>query len=151
MNEKIEHLRIELNDFKQKSLQFEEIKRELALVNEKMVQFDEIKKELREVKQILENFNKVSNPSKLPPPPPPPPPPPFPSLPLLVNTPVCRPKIGNKKLEEKKGNENVRPVISLEDILKVKLKKVPVSVILPSKSFKKFLKFFSLIGKTSVA
>ncbi|XP_017781390.1 PREDICTED: uncharacterized protein LOC108566152 [Nicrophorus vespilloides] len=59
------------------------------------------------------------------PPPPPPPPPIPPPMPLCTSTPISRGiKINRNAAKEDKGDkENGRPVISLDDILKVKLRK----------------------------
>ena len=69
-----------------------------------------------------------------PPPPPiayvPPPPPPLPPVPppLPPSTPTGR-KIKINRESKQKENESVRPIISLDDILKVKLRKTGVRLL----------------------
>ncbi|KAF2898657.1 hypothetical protein ILUMI_07528 [Ignelater luminosus] len=94
--------------------EFNQLRQELA-------QFKDFKKELREFKRQLDTKSAVFPPPPAPPPPPrpPPPPPPLPPLSIPHNN-----SKSAKVAAKKKSDENARPVISLEDILKVKLKKI---------------------------
>ncbi|XP_034944895.1 arp2/3 complex-activating protein rickA-like [Chelonus insularis] len=97
-------------------------------------------KEMENISNVLENISMniksiVSQPMKsipvtefLIPPPPPPPPPPMPSLPTcfsLSTIPKLTKKNKNSRTPTKKSSEELRPVITVEDLLKVRLKKAP--------------------------
>ncbi|CAG9860692.1 unnamed protein product [Phyllotreta striolata] len=110
---------------------FEQLNEELKKIKDDLHQLANVKIEMDCFKEELELIKSKSSARVVPAPPPPPPPPPMPSFippppppPMFNATPSDSSKL---KISKKKHNmddkENSRPVISLEDILKVKLKK----------------------------
>lgn len=116
------------------SKKLDEMSSELSDVRQKLSQFEEVKKDLEDIKRELEILRKtkstgggcgnecnlISGGSPSPPPPPPPPP-------MYISVPIVRPRVLKKSCDNK-VNEHSRPRITLDDILKVKLRKTAVSI-----------------------
>ncbi|CAG9767790.1 unnamed protein product [Ceutorhynchus assimilis] len=118
----------DLNKVKQELITFKDLRSELTTLKE---QFQCFANTAAPVDTIVTKPPAAPPAPALPPPPPPPPPPPLPPMPLIQTVP---PKLNlQKKSKSAIGmvvTDNSRPVISLDDILKVKLKKAserPVS------------------------
>lgn len=116
------------------STKVDNLNEEIGKMKEGLYELDVMKKKIKDIEEKLDNrLTHVApplGPSPPPPPPPPlpPPPPPLP-LPTMVSCPAVarHAKTTNSKKIDKKNCENSRPVISLNDILNVKLKKTSVS------------------------
>ncbi|KAF2899804.1 hypothetical protein ILUMI_06382 [Ignelater luminosus] len=113
----VEELNTEIINMKQdnqdKSEKLALLHSEINQLRQELAQFEDLRKELQELK------GQLNTKSAVPPPPPPPPPPLLPALSIPHNNSKTV-----KVAARKKSNENARPIISLEDILKVKLKKI---------------------------
>lgn len=105
------------------------LENELQTVKEELKSIEGLRKDIKEINELkVQLFIQQKSQGCVPPiqapslPPPPPPPPP---MPIFVPPPVSRPIKNSKKAE--KSNENSRPLITVEDLLKVRLKKITVS------------------------
>lgn len=109
------------------------LENELQTVKEELKSIEGLRGEIKEINKLREQlFSKTKSTGCMPsiqttssPPAPPPPPPPPPPMPIFVPPPVSRPLKNSKKAEN--SNENSRPLITVEDLLKVRLKKITSS------------------------
>lgn len=140
---KISELGNNIEDLKKQLLQNLENNQKMETLNATL---EELSKEIENLKLLKEEFDNLKNRVNtmsfctisqnpmsvtsiqgpaLPPPPPPPPPPLPPLLPQVNKLNIIKKITGQSKAK----NETPRPMISLDDILKVKLKKTSVSTI----------------------
>ncbi|XP_023019122.1 uncharacterized protein isoform X4 [Leptinotarsa decemlineata] len=130
LSEEMKFVKSQIDIQKNYKTNIEHLNDELQMIKEEMKQFKELRSELESVKDRISCMKSATpctpmiqtalSMPPLPPPPPPPPPPLPPSEPLVT---ASKLKIAKKTTTMTSGKENSRPVISLDDILKVKLKK----------------------------
>ncbi|KAI4454540.1 hypothetical protein MML48_9g00021313 [Holotrichia oblita] len=123
LSTKILDLDKELHENKEKMTNLNE---EIDKIKVNLAELDVVKQKLRDIEEKIEKkLSSSTGAIPSPPPPPPPIPPPPPPLPSSASSPsVSRTvKATVARKVEKKNCENSRPVISLNDILNVKLKK----------------------------
>ncbi|KAK9745182.1 hypothetical protein QE152_g7188 [Popillia japonica] len=127
LSTKILDLDKELHENKEKMTNLSE---EIDKIKVDLTELDVVKQKLRDIEERIDKKLSLSSGAiSSPPPPPPPIPPPPPPLPSSASSPsVSRTvKATVSRKVEKKNCENSRPVISLNDILNVKLKKTSAS------------------------